>query len=213
MAPIVSLADYQMAVGTSENAGAQQLALDDAIQAALNYTDRDFGTTLVTETRTFPYRGKGILEIDDAAEVTSVTGSMVVGSWIAMKEGPAAVPVFSYLILPASRLPSGEMGFTQNMDPLGLHFRTQQLPIIEVAVTGTWGWPTIPNDVRRAIIFLAQEYERAAESGGSGDLQSKSVAEVAESYFEGQSLVQPRPIEGIPDRAADILWPYKRHSL
>jgi hypothetical protein len=88
------------------------------------------------------------------------------------------------------------------------------LEIFVASVTGKWGWATLPNDVRRAVIFLAQEYERAAETGSSGDLTGKSVAEVSEQYaLTALNAPNATVIQGIPQRVADILWPYKRHSL
>lgn len=211
MASLVSLADFQLAVGAGDD-DQQQMALDDASAAVLNWTDRDFGSTPTTETREYPYDGKGVLEIDDASAVTGVSGTLAGSNFIAMKEGPASVTVYSYLLLPPSLQPSGEMGFATNRDPLGLHFRSQLLPIVMVSVTGTFGWEAVPDDVRRAVIFTAQEYQKAAATNSSGDLQAKSVAEVAEAYFEGEDQ-KSDVIEGLPQRAVDILWPYKRHSF
>lgn len=215
MTALVDLADYQAATGSSENPAAQMFALDAASQQVLDYCDRDFGTSDVTEARTFKYDGKGILEIDDAEDIQTVSGQVSgIQGWMAMKEGPASVPVYSYLLLPRLQLPlANEMAFSSNQDAAGFLFRARAFPYIDVEVTATWGWPVVPANVKQAVIITAQEYQRSDQSGGSGDLASKSVAEVAESYYEPQFQSQTSAIQGLPSGAADILWPYKRHSL
>lgn len=215
MAPLVSLANYQAVVGSTAHPAAQTFALDAASQAVLNYTDRDFGTSNVTEDRTFKYDGKGILEIDDAVSVTGVLGQAAsLTNWMAMREGPASVTAYSYLLLPRMTVPQhNEMAFTTNQDAAGLLYRARAFPYIDVVVSGTWGWPSVPADVQQATVLIAQEYQRAADTGSSGDVQSETVAEVSKSYFEAQFQSQTSAIQGIPQAAADILWPYKRHSL
>lgn len=213
--PLVTLSDYQTAVGSTNSPARQQLALNDAAQAVLNYTDRDFGTSDVVETRTFKYDGKGTLEIDDCSVVHSVNGVTVpVGNWIAHKEGPAAVTVYSWLQLPMLNISlAGEMGFSYNLDTFLRRLGAGQIYLTDIEVNATWGWPDVPNDVRRAVIFLAQEYDRSAESGSSGDVAGESVAEVSRQYYEAQFQSQTSAIQGLPERVADILWPYKRHSF
>lgn len=212
---LVSLSTYQGVVGTGDPIK-QQFFLDAASQAVLNYTDRDFGTSNLTETRTYKYDGKGILEIDDCAAVHSVNGIAVpVFNWVAMREGPAAVTVYSWLRLPPMNVVSGEMGFSRNLDVFLQRYPSRPgVFLTDVAVNADFGWPTVPADVQQAVVFCAQEYERSAEEGTSGDLVGKTVAEVSEQFALQQlSGGGSLPIEGLPARVADILWPYKRHSL
>lgn len=219
MASLVTLDRYKVAIGetTDDHDERYQDILDAASQAVLNFTDRDFGTADVTETRLFKYDGKGVLEIDDASDVQSVLGlGISLVTWMPMKEGPANASVYSWLLLPRLTLPHyDEMRFSQNLDQQGLLFRSRIFPFVDVNVTATWGWPTVPADVQQAVIFTAQEYDRATATNSSGELAAKSVAEVAESYFEGQQAItqSTTAITGLPPHAADLLWPYKRHAL
>lgn len=191
-------------------------ALEDATAIALNQTDRDFGAEVVTEDRTFKYDGGGSLEIDDAQAVNSVaylpSGSLLTaGSWIARSEGPSSITAYSYLELPPFSPISGEMGFTFNLDVVlaqyGRNFRE-----IDVRVNADWGWPDVPDDIQRAIIWTAAHLENTT-SYRQGALAAKSVAEVAESYVIEQEARQQAPQEAIPPRALAIFEDYRRHTL
>lgn len=222
---LVTLSDYKTAIGETDASrdAYHQLALDAASDAILAYSDRDFGSPLVTETRAYKYGGAGVLEIDDAQAINTVTfagaAALVAGSWIAKKEGPTATAPFSYLLLPvidwgrSAAQSLGEMGFTRNLDrflasPGG--FRE-----LDVSVNAQFGWPTVPKDVQRAVIWTAQDFEAAHPSGGgSGDLASKSVAEVAESYFAEQVVQAGSSGPGpIPQNAAAVIDNYRRLVL
>jgi hypothetical protein len=220
---LVTLSEYKTAIkeASAANDAFHQGALDAAQDAVLNYADRDFGAPPVTETRTYLYDGSGVLNIDDASTVTAVTLESVLplttNVWRARHEGPASVVAYSWLELPqidlsARRNSLGVMGFTQNLD----RFLTSNgLPEITAAVTASWGWATVPNDVKRAVIWTAEAYEAISGSSGSaGGVASRSVAEVAESYFaEAQAQQGTPPSEAVPPRAQAILDAYRRVSI
>lgn len=222
---LVTLDKYKRAIRETGTANDQlhQDALDAASEAILNYSDRDFGAPLVTEDRTWAYDGSGILNIDDANTVNSVTfqGSAALAgdTWRAKKEGPASVVVFSYLELPvidwgsSSPQSLGEMGFLQNLD----RFIAQPGGFRELTTTvnAEWGWPTVPNDVQQATIWTAYDWEQNAPTGGSGgELASESVAEVTKSYFANLQQQQGTPApDAIPPRARAIIDAYARYTI
>jgi hypothetical protein len=216
MAPLVTLADYQTATGSTANPGAQQIALDDAIAACLTYTDRDFASTPVTDSREYTYRGTGFLEIDDATKVNSVTSDFPLVWWAAHSDGPTGFAVLSWLELPKfdrQALASiGAMGFTSNLDVL--LSRSGWVPEWTVTVNADWGIAPVPNDVRRGIIKQAQEYERTGLSNSSGEVSSETVAETSRSYVIS-APAQPASTEdaGYSAAATALWWPYKRHTL
>lgn len=220
---LVTLEEYKEAIKETSSANDDRHA--DAIAAAsvalLNYADRDFGAPRVTETRSFLYDGSGVLQIDDAEAVTSVTLSpalapLAAPAWRARKEGPDSVVVYSWLELPEVDLRSrsssmGAMGFTQNLDRL---LSAGGLPELSVSVAGTWGWPAVPADIQQAVIWTAHYFEQNTPSAGqAGGVASKSVAEVAESYFSDvQSQQAPEP-EALPSAARAIVDSYRRVAV
>ena len=214
--PALTIADYQAATGSTD-AAAAQIAIDDAIAALATYTDRDFDSTPVTESRDYTYRGTGFLEIDDAAEVTEVSATFPIFQWYAHSDGPAGFDVVSWLELPIldrrSMESMGQMGFTRNLDKF--FTRGGSYPWEwTVTVTGTFGVTAVPNDVRRGLIYQAQEYEKAAASDASGPVSSETVAETSRSYVI-PAPPQPSSTEdaGYSPRATALWWPYRRHVL
>jgi len=213
---LLSLAEYQAATGNTDNPTAQQIALEDASAACLTYTDRDFVSTPVTETRDFTYRGNGFLEIDDATAVHSVSSDFPITSWFANSDGPAGFGVLSWLELPkydSRALTSiGAMGFTSNLDVILA--RSGWTPRWTVSVNADWGIAPLPRDVRRGLIIQAQAYENASVDETSGPLTSETVAETSRSYAV---FTQPQPVQeedaGIEPAAQALWWPYKRHTL
>ena len=185
-----------------------RLAIEDASQAALNYTDRDFGSPSVNETREFGVPDYGfIIDIDDATAITSVTG-IGGAEWRLGTDGPAAsFGVYTYIEVGAFRTASVLMGFTRNEDKFGLGF------LDPIQVTGTWGWPVVPADVQRAVIWAANVIE-GDTSNRQGGLASKSVAEVSENYIQQQSFQSAvDDNEPLPARSRALLYPYRRISL
>lgn len=216
MAPLLTLSDYQAATGSTANPAAQQIAIDDAIAACLTYTDRDFATNTVTESRTYLYRGTGFLEIDDASVVHSVSSNFPIVWWAAHSDGPTAFNVLSWLELPkydSRALKSvGAMGFTSNLDVILA--RSGWVPEWNVTVNAAYGIAPVPNDVRRGIIKQALEYERSGVSDASGPISSEQVAETSRSYVI-MPPAQPTSTEdsGYLPAATALWWPYKRHTL
>lgn len=217
---LVTLTKYKAAIGetSAANDGKHTEAIEDASAAILGWSDRDWGEAQVTEDRTYRYDGSGFLEIDDADTINSVTldGALLAEeSWYAGKDGPTAIPVYSYLELPPYSEESGEMGFTRNLD-VWLR-RTRQTPYVDVVVNAQWGWPVVPDDVQRATIWAAASFEAATpDSTGAGEITGEAVAEVSRTYLAMQGLdeaTNPLDEEPLPRRVRGLLYPYQRHVL
>lgn len=208
MAQLVDLDKYKAAIGETGtgNDDVHTEALEDASSAVLNFTDRDFGSALVTEERVFPLPDAGtIVDIDDAAEILSITGLSTL-NWREGSEGPAAAHgVFTYIEF-AQRRSSALMGFMRNQDIFGAS------PFDEITVNASWGWPVVPDDVERAVIWTAQDFE-GMTADESGSLEAKSVAEVSENYFRAERLASSDAEEPLPRRARALLLPYRRTTL
>lgn len=211
MAQLVDLDKYKTAIGEASDDfdDLHTEALEDASQAVLNFTDRDFGAASVTETRTVPAPDVGfIIEIDDATEITAVEG-IGGADWRVGSDGPAASQgVYTYIEVASFRSESPLMGFRTNLDRFGVGFRDA------LEITGTWGWPTVPDDVQRAVIWTAAAFE-GDSSNRQGGLAAKSVAEVAENYIQqqAQSSGGKDDEQPLPARARALLLPYRRVTL
>lgn len=220
---LITLAEFKLRVGlpaaVSPQDAAYQAALDDASTAVLNYSDRDFGAAQVTEDRDYAYDGSGVLSVDDAAAINTVTfvnaAALPAVAWRAKREGPASVPVYSWLELPvfdwgnAAPLSLGVMGFLQNLDRFIA--RPGGFPELTTTVNADWGWPVIPDDVKRAIAWTAFAFYQTSPTGGAaGEVASESVAEVARSYFAEQQGQEAEGPEPIPARARALLDSYRR---
>jgi hypothetical protein len=219
MPSLVTLAEYKLAIGETDASRDtfHQQSLNHASSAILNESDRAFGAANVTESRTYFYDGKGILNIDECSDINSVTLQQAAAAlpsthFRPRKEGPPSVTVFSYLELPRldhlSRRSMGVMGFTSNLDRLWL--TGGSFPQIEVTVNADWGWTTIPDDIQRAVIWTAADFESVAPASG-GSLAGKSVAEVSESYFQAQAAAAGlNTTDMLPERARAIVENYRR---
>lgn len=223
---LVTLDDYKRAIKETDDANDQfhQDALDAAESAVLVYTDRDFASSVVTESRSYWYDGSGILNIDDADTVNSVTfagnsAPLPNTAWIAKTEGPPSIIVYTFLELPLidwtlGRIDNsmGLMGFTYNLDVFLNATITQRE--LQVTVNANFGWATVPKDVQRAVIWTAENFEQITPTGGEGgELISKAVAEVSESWNATSPSSDSERVEAIPARARALLNPYARAIL
>lgn len=150
--------------------------------------------------------GSSFLEIDDCTVVNDVSDF---STWEARSEGPAAAHgIYTYVQLSSAGTTSLEMGFARNEDIFGT---TSTSLGTEVTVNADWGWGVVPADVKQAIIWTSASFEKDMDNP-YGALSAKSVAEVSESY-----AIAPAPSllieDGIPGRAQNLLYPYRRVQL
>ena len=215
MADIITVAEYKglMGVGTGDTRDDVQLAalMPAASRAVRQYTGRQFEVnTGVATTRTFQHDGSEMLDIDDCTAITTIsTDAGVPGNthvltgdqWIAMPQDDS--DVFYYILLyggPYMGL-SPEMGFTYNLDRYEMNMRNPM-----ISVTATWGWTTIPADVKLATALTVSEL-MASSSGQSDGLSSEAI--------EGWSRAWGGRASGttamaVPNRARDLLVGYQR---
>lgn len=201
---LVSLDDLKVALNIDptdiERDDRLQQALENAAAAIVNYCDRDFASSEVTEERAFNYDGSGILEIDDCqlGSITSVkVNDVVQSSTLYSAEPDRRSPVHYWLQLQPFNM-SPAMGFTYNLDTLWWKAGTLQQV---VKVTAMWGWPAVPLDVKQAAIWTAAAFAESPKPYISQSFESYSV-----------QLETPL-VDAIPARAETLLKPYQRIRL
>jgi hypothetical protein len=216
MADILTLAEYKALIGsTNERNDGKYAAMLPAVSRAVTlYTGRDFDAPLVTETRKFQYDDSGVLDIDDATEVTAVKALVPWGTdytfqtdeWYAQPPRRDDSPVYWYLVLSGGVLgASPEMGFKRNADVMAREGRWQSVPTM-VEVTATWGWPFTPPDVKMAAKWTLDDWiARRPETA--------APAESIESYSRGSvgaGNISEAVSWAIPMRARDLLAGYTK---
>lgn len=216
MADLLTVPEYKAYAGldpsdTSDDAEISAL-IRSASRVIANYTERDFGAPLITESRTYSYDGSGYLDIDDCSSVASVA-LVVTGfddiplqsdEWLAMPPRRDDAPVYYYILMPGfyGGL-SAEMGFTRNLDVMAREGRWRSLPT-NVNVTAQWGWPAIPEDIKLATFWTMQEWRARSTSEG---LASESIEGFARSWSRGE---QGQEVFAVPSRARDVLAFYTK---
>lgn len=217
MADLITLTDLKTALGIPDPSAEHP---DDAKWAAAisassaivrTYTDRTFeiappGIPVPTE-RVFEYDGSGYLDINEAQAVTAVSASygsvslpqirnLTVDEWFAR---PFNYPVKWWLQLPDNPLAWGSpaMGFTRNADTYsGIGY--YGYPTL-ITVTAIWGWPEIPEDVKRAVVWTSLHLAENPKN-----LIAESIEGYSRSYSAGGGTV----VDDIPDRARAVLSQY-----
>jgi len=213
-APLASLEALKVAIGTFPNPSAPNVkdaglnqALAVASSMVRHYTGMLFETanpSVPTSTRQFEYDGSGYMNIDECTVVNGVVTNsgyqgaqditLTVDEWAAY---PLNLPVKTWLRLPEGYVGRGispEMGFTYNLDTIGV--RSYVKPVI-VTVDAVWGWPEIPYDVQQATIWTA-----LAVAEGPQPYTQESIENYSRTKGPGADL------EAIPDRAQAALAPY-----
>lgn len=215
MANIITLSEYKglMGVQTGDTRDDTQITalLSAASRAVRMYTGRSFevNTGLSTD-RTFQYDGSGYLDIDDCTSVSTITTdggvpgqtfTLDAVDWTIMPQDDS--DVFYYLILNGGPFGmSPEMGFTRNLDTIGL---TPRDPM--VTVTATWGWPAIPDDVKLATALTIAELKSSSGPGKSEGLSSEAIEGWSRSWGGRTSGMTAL---AVPNRARDLLVGYQR---
>lgn len=192
-------------------------AITAASRAVINYTERDFGTPLLTETRSFEYDGSGFLDIDDCVDVTAValkvphSDDLVLeeDAWTPMPVRRADAPVHYYIILPevSQYGVNPALGFKRNLDVWVQEHGMPRTPQL-VKVTATWGWEEVPADVKQATTWIVRNW--TANPKGDTNLQSESIEGFARSWANAFSAMSAL---AIPNQARDILVSYQRQRV
>lgn len=210
---IISLAEYKTRAGitSSTNDAKIQAALDGAAAAIRAYTGRDFASSNSSETRAYQYDGRGFLSIDDVSVVTAVTldGQALVDGqsyYLGPDRGettPDGGLIYQWIELRQFRDISPAMGFAYNLDKLWPRVLNRRAT---VAVTGTFGWPSPPADVKQAAFWTVGSFLSEREDG----FESEAIDSYSYSLGSGGQDGLNAGDEAIPPRAKDLLWPYRR---
>lgn len=222
MADLITLAEYKTASGI-----ATSLTVDDdkhtwlikvASRLISSYSGRDFGSAQVTEERPFQYDGSGFLDIDDASVITDVKLVVPGGSdlpltadlqWYPQPQRRDDSPVFYYIVLPGGVSATGyspAMGFTYNLDVYVQDYGRPMAPTT-LKVTGTWGWPVVPDDVKQAAVWTINEWDSREDGEG---VTAEAIASFSRSWgLRGQAS----PSLALPDKARDVLANYEKISV
>lgn len=215
---LLTLNEYKSMLGVPSGVFADEgqvtALLGAASRAVRAYTDRRFEIATGPATdRVYAYDGSGFLEIDDCTSITSLSTDagvplqsypLDVGEWTPKPERVTADddPYYYILIHGGRWLPaSPEMGFERNLDTLGFMAKEPT-----ITVTATWGWPTIPDDVKLAV---AWSIKAAVSKPDSDDLQSEAIAGYARSWARQNVTDTPQSL-ALPRRARDLLDNYAR---
>lgn len=212
---ILTLAEYKALTGIqpadTRNDVQISALLEGASQSVENYVGRKFAAnTGIATARNYLYDGSGFLDVDDCTAVTGVsftspnTDPIVLESdfWTAM---PDNEPIIYYLLLHggvgARPYFSPEMGFKRNLD----QYEATYYKSPTVTVTATWGWPSVPFDVKLATALTLRSF--VGTSGREDDVTSMSIESYSKSWGgrTGGTVAL-----AIPNRARDLLSPYQR---
>lgn len=221
MADLLTLTEYKTYVGISLTDTSDDAQLTKMLAAASlairNWTGRDFETGGPTEERLFEYEGSGYLDIDDCTDVDSVALSFTLGpdqvldSTYQWRAKPFGGPVFHYIEL-AGVYPWGvnvAMGFRENLDVLAREGRlTAQLPVAKV--TATWGWPTIPEDVKLAAIWTMEDWGAGPAGPTTPGVTAEAIEGFSRSFGGGRTADAARALLAVPNRARDLLAQYQK---
>lgn len=180
----------------------------EATSAAIRtFTGRNFAGSDNTTTITYKYDLSGWIEIDDASEVTQVTleGTVLLPDYdyvLGPDRGyltPDSAAIYEWIELTPGFGQSPEMGFTRNADTLWKFGRRKRY--YNLAVTGTFGWPTVPPDVKQAAIWTAVEFYTSPSPRTTETIAGYSVSQDSNALTNA-----------IPRRAQELLLPFKRFS-
>jgi hypothetical protein len=225
MAALITLAEYKAINGlkTTDTTRDDQItaSIPFVSAAVLSFTERDFAAPVVTEERIFEYDGSGYVDIDDAQTITAVSLSIpsVADYPLDTEQWKAGPPrrddsqMYYYLEMYAGwglRPPSPEMGFTRNLDVLAAEGRwVGQRPAVKV--TATWGWPTIPEDVKIAVAWTLRDWTAAPSGEG---VTAEAIEGYSRSYGGRQaSAGTGSALLAVPNRARDLLAHYTKLNV
>lgn len=203
---LVTLAEVKDLLGITDSSSDTRLgvAIDAASAAIRAYTERGIGLATVTTTKTYAYDNSGWLEIEDATAVTSVVldGTALTVSLdyvLGPDRGyltPDAPLVYEWIELRPGMGQSPYMGFERNLDTLLIFGRRARFSTVEV--TGDFGFPSVPWDVKQAALWTVVEFVTIPEPFSEGTINTYS--------FNQEKAMT----DAIPPRAKELLAPYRR---
>lgn len=149
----VSASELKQTLGLADKAFADadvQRAVEAAKLAVDQRTGRSFTLGAAGEARTFYTPAEAYAEIDDLNLLTSVTvngTAITLGTHFRTESEKNGWPIGTLVALP------------------GYVFPTKTAPIV---VTGTWGWPSVPADVKSAALIIAARVLKRSREAAFG---------------------------------------------
>lgn len=224
---LLSVADYKKLrqIDAAPNAALDaqlELALEMADSAIEEETGRDFLSEPTTLTKKYRYNGSGVLDIDDASQITAIT----IEGWTLDPEldviaGPSRGPMFWWLEFAFNGpLPNpesaGVMGFTSNRDRGFMGRANAYFTFIEI--TGTFGWADadIPASVKQAAAMLVDSYAREASdaAGNESRVTSESIADLGYGYnIEPPEESDSGGAAALPSGVRALLEPFRKVEI
>lgn len=208
---LVTLTQAKAFLGITDTASDAKLALaiSGASAAIRSYTGRAFGQAAAIATNTYAYDRSGWLDIDDCTLITAVT---LDSTALVLNQTYTAGPDRGYLtpdggsvyewleVVPGYAM-SPAMGFTYNLDTFqlyGLVGLAQQYS--SVAVTATFGYPSVPPDVVQAALIT------------TGTLAATSTDPYQHVAISSYAVTKDGTAsnKAIASQALDLLAPYRR---
>ena len=215
--PLIDLATYKSLVGTQPGDtrdDTQITALLEPISKAIEtYTGRSFAVSeRRTTRRSFQYDGSGFLDIDDCTYVTTVEAVIPNADNYVLDAqewtpAPHGGPTYYYIVMHGGISPwsiSPEMGFKRNLDK----YPPSRFENPMVNVTATWGWPSVPHDVKLATALTIKQFLTSQGGGAAEGLSAEAIEGWSRSW--GGRTAPGMTALAIPNRARDLLVAYQR---
>lgn len=137
--------------------------IDRASEAIITYTAREFGPIATANQRLFYYCGEGVLDLTpydlQAVTVPTIKVDSVAGV------GGTTLGTTEYRLYPRPAK-DGVYNWLR-LNPLSGYGPSRRFTEREVAITGDWGWPSIPDDVKHWTTVVVADWfrERVAAFG------------------------------------------------
>jgi hypothetical protein len=158
------------------------------------YCQREFAPISTSLTRTFPLLADGLIRFG-GWDLQAVTGAGVQIDTDAAST-PTTIPSTQYQLGPVSA-PNGVYSY--------LRFYTFSIgPILrqamgiprQVAITGTWGWPSIPADVENAAIITVAKWRKRDQVSYASEFPTPAPSDGLNLPLDARVLLAPyrRPL-------------------
>ena len=188
----IAVRGLEGAVGTDTS---DDSVIEILIEAASRYFDRETGERFfqtADEVRYYTPKDSDIIEFDSLAEMTSLEVDYY------GLQSYSAITSIEYNLLPAN---AAALGNPYTCAEIRTHFTSSYFPKRRnaVKITGKWGWPAIPQDVKEAVLSIAQ----GLNSTRSGQSSSGNVTVTA-------SGVVIRP-QDVPAFAQKVILLYRNY--
>lgn len=137
--------------------------IDRASEAVITYTAREFAPIATSNQRLFYYCGNGVLDLTPYDLQVATTPTIVIDS--VDGAGGTTLVATEYQLYPRPAK-DGVYNWLR-INPLSAYGPSRRFAEREVAITGDWGWPSVPDDVKHWTAVTVADWfrERVAAFG------------------------------------------------